>query len=98
MPMFCSVCGAQVQDTAKFCPKCGRAMSSATPAAYAAQPGTSGAAVRGIHYGGFWLRLVAYFLDGLIIGIPTCILIVVIFLGFGGMAWVHSHIPQQGLD
>ncbi len=93
--MFCSVCGAQTQETDKFCPKCGRAMSAASPVAYAAQPGTTGGAYPGVKYGGFWLRLVAYFLDGLIIGIPTMIVIVVIFLGLGGVAYVRSHFPAN---
>lgn len=70
-------------------------MSAASPVAYAAQPGTTGGAYPGVKYGGFWLRLVAYFLDGLIIGIPTMIVIVVIFLGLGGVAYVRSHFPAN---
>jgi uncharacterized RDD family membrane protein YckC len=98
--MFCSVCGAQTQDTDKFCPKCGRVMAAASPVAYAAQPGTSGIVYpavpyAGPRYGGFWLRVVAYFLDGLIIGIPTGIVIVAIFLGLGGVAYVRTHLPTN---
>lgn len=98
--MYCSVCGAQTQDTDKFCPKCGRVMSSASPAAYAAQPGTTGgvyagASYPGARYGGFWLRLVAHLLDGLIIGIPTGIVLIVVFLGLGGVAYVRSHFPTD---
>ncbi len=93
--MYCSMCGAQAQDTDRFCPKCGRAMSAASPAAYAAQPGTGGAGYSGVRYGGFWLRVVAHLLDGFIIGIPFGVLMLVLFMGLGGMAWLHTHIPDN---
>src|SRR5215213_2461239 len=32
MPMFCPNCGAQNADTAKFCEKCGTAVTPAAPA------------------------------------------------------------------
>ena len=93
--MYCSVCGAQVQETAKFCPNCGRGTSPASPAAYAAQPGTGGFLFAGPRYGGFWLRFVAYLLDDLILGIPLAVIMIVLFLGLGGVAWVHAHIPAN---
>jgi uncharacterized RDD family membrane protein YckC len=93
--MYCSVCGTQVLDTDQFCPRCGRVMSAASPAAYAAQPGTVGRPYFGPRYGGFWLRLVAHLLDGLIIGIPTGAIFLAIFFGFGGVAWIHAHIPDN---
>ncbi len=89
--MFCSVCGAQASDTDRFCPKCGRAMSAASPAAYAAQPGTGGAPARGIHYGGFWIRFVAYLVDGLIVSIPTTLIALMVFGTLGGAAAIHFH-------
>jgi uncharacterized RDD family membrane protein YckC len=75
-------------------------MSPASPAAYAAQPGTTGIVYpavpyTGPRYAGFWLRVVAYFLDGLIVGIPIGIVIVVIFLGLGGVAYMRSHLPTN---
>ncbi|HEV3220649.1 MAG TPA: RDD family protein [Candidatus Acidoferrales bacterium] len=89
MPMYCSVCGSQVQDNDRFCPKCGRAMASATPAAYAAQPGTSGVPGRRIHYGGFWIRFVAAFIDGMVLSIPTYVFYLVVLAMFGGAAAFH---------
>lgn len=43
----------------------------------------------GRRYAGFWLRFVAYLVDGLIIGIPTGILIVLFIVIFGGLAALH---------
>jgi uncharacterized RDD family membrane protein YckC len=93
--MFCSVCGAQVQDSDRFCYKCGRVMSAASPAAYAAQPGTVGIQYARPFYAGFWLRLVAHLLDGLILGIPFGAVFLGLFLAFGGVAWFHAHLPSN---
>jgi uncharacterized RDD family membrane protein YckC len=70
-------------------------MSAASPAAYAAQPGTMGIPYARPFYAGFWLRLVAHLLDGLIVGVPMSVIFAVIFFGFGGVAWIHSHIPSH---
>jgi uncharacterized RDD family membrane protein YckC len=71
-------------------------MAAASPAAYAAQPGTTGAPfVRRPHYGGFWIRFVAHFLDGLIIGIPLGGIFLALFFGLGGVAWLRLHIPDN---
>jgi uncharacterized RDD family membrane protein YckC len=95
---FCSSCGSQVDDGTRFCHKCGQPVAAAAPAAYAAQPGTTPQVYAGQvaapyvpaqHYGGFWIRLVAYFVDGLIIGIPMIIIIAIavsVFGAFGGLA------------
>jgi len=48
MPRFCASCGAQMADSATFCPACGKASSSSptvaapAPAPVAAQPATAG--------------------------------------------------------
>ncbi len=89
--MFCSICGAQASDTDRFCPKCGRPMSSASPAAYAAQPGSGGAPLRRIHYGGFWIRFVAFLVDGLIVSVPISLLTFMILAVVGGTTAAHFH-------
>jgi uncharacterized RDD family membrane protein YckC len=89
--MFCSVCGAQAQETDRFCPKCGRAMTAASPAAYAAQPGSGGAPFRPIHYGGFWIRFVASFIDGLILSVPISCLVLILIAIVGGATAAHFH-------
>ena len=57
--MFCSACGSEIAETSRFCPTCGKAVATAT----ATRP-----------YAGFWVRLAAYLIDGLITGIPVGIL------------------------
>jgi uncharacterized RDD family membrane protein YckC len=76
--MFCSSCGSQLNPGSRFCNQCGAPISSAPPAAYAAQPGTthpSGLAAphAGPPYAGFWLRVGAYLIDGVILAIPVLI-------------------------
>jgi uncharacterized RDD family membrane protein YckC len=66
-------------------------MSTASPAAYAAQPGSSGAPLRRIHYGGFWIRFVASLVDGLIVSIPTTCLALILLAIIGGATAAHFH-------
>jgi uncharacterized RDD family membrane protein YckC len=42
------------------------------------------AAVAGRHYGGFWIRFVAKFIDGIILGVAGLILAIPVLLMFGG--------------
>src|SRR5579864_2854779 len=78
---FCHKCGQPVAGSAPLAQT-----PSAPPATYAAQPAAAQvyagqpapayvpAAQR---YGGFWIRVVAYFVDGLIIGIPMIVIVVI---------------------
>ena len=60
--MYCQKCGAQNDDQAAFCDKCGAALQKASPVAAA---GT--AAYPAItQYAGFWRRFAAALIDGLI--------------------------------
>ena len=47
-----------------------------------------------VAYAGFWLRFVASLLDGLILGVPTAILVVIIFLSTGASA-IFKHFPND---
>jgi uncharacterized RDD family membrane protein YckC len=93
--MFCSVCGGEVQSTDRFCPKCGQTVSYAAPAAYAAQPGVSAPPMMAHRYAGFWLRFVAYLIDGLIVGIPSAIIAVVAIIMTGGFAAFAARFPTN---
>ncbi len=70
--MFCPKCGARNKYGAQFCDNCGSALPiGGTPY----QP-TGG--VPGVEYAGFWLRFVAYIIDGIImslISIPILALV-----------------------
>jgi uncharacterized RDD family membrane protein YckC len=97
--MYCSHCGVQIADGSQFCPACGQSTSIARAGAAVAEVAVSApvAAPGGfggtfspgipeprIGYAGFWLRLVALIIDGLIIdvvlGIPFFM-----FLGGAGI-------------
>lgn len=93
--MFCSVCGGEVQTTDRFCPKCGQTVSYAAPAAYAAQPGVAAPPIVAHRYAGFWLRFVAYLIDSLIVGIPTCIIAVIAITMMGGIAAFSARFPDN---
>jgi uncharacterized RDD family membrane protein YckC len=97
--MFCSACGGDLQPNDQFCPKCGQAAAFASPAAYAAQPGVSAPGPVFAHrYAGFWLRVVAYLVDGLILGIPLGGIILIVILAMGGFAAMHGSIPTAEPD
>jgi uncharacterized RDD family membrane protein YckC len=62
--MYCQKCGAQNDDQAAFCDKCGTALqkaSRATATGVAAFPAA-------VQHAGFWKRFAASLIDGLIIG------------------------------
>lgn len=62
--MYCQKCGAQNDDQAAFCDKCGAALQKPQPATAATGTGYPGAT----QYAGFWRRFAAYLIDGLIVG------------------------------
>ncbi len=69
--MYCSKCGAALAGGVAFCPACGQSRSDASPAAAGAPMGIRAAATADfppLRYAGFWLRLVAYIIDGIIVG------------------------------
>ncbi|MBZ5642846.1 MAG: RDD family protein [Acidobacteriia bacterium] len=83
--MFCSRCGQNVSEGNRFCQNCGQEVGVAAPAAQAAPPLPNMGSVSGpLVYGGFWLRFVAYLIDGVILGIPFGLVVMVLFVMFGG--------------
>ena len=82
--MFCQRCGASIEGTPSYCPNCGAPVASATavaaaiPAAggYGGAVATPGATPA---YGGFWRRLAAMFLDGLLLNV-VCFPISMMFM------------------
>ena len=84
--MFCAKCGSAVADGASFCAACGQAVAavSAAPSGtpVAAAPVIS-AARRPVVYAGFWLRLVAYLIDGAVLSAAFCVIILVAIPIFG---------------
>ncbi len=77
--MICSSCGAKVADGTAFCGSCGRpivgfSVGQAAPVVQSADMaiplGAVPRAVGAVVYAGFWLRVVAAIIDGLILGVP----------------------------
>lgn len=75
--MYCSHCGSPLPAGASYCPACGAAVPAVPPRAGASGPAPSGTAAappavaEAVRYGGFWRRLVAFVVDGLITGAIT---------------------------
>ena len=98
---FCQSCGAPVQASSTITPG-----ASASPAFYPAPalPGTAEGAVSphwlptSRTYAGFWLRVVAYLLDRLIVGIVVGALIVPIILLTGIGAALKGFHPDAPPD
>ena len=96
--MYCSKCGSAIAETVSVCPVCGQSQAAAygTIAPPLVQP--TGPAQVTPHwqpapstaYAGFWLRVVAHILDGLIIGLPFVIIVIILVLTSGLGAFVHG--------
>ena len=98
--MHCSSCGAATADGSAFCGSCGRpiigysvAQASAAAPAVGAAPEVAAAATR--TYAGFWLRFVAYVIDGLIVG-AAVIVVAAIAIGFLGTEGIREAIDEMG--
>jgi uncharacterized RDD family membrane protein YckC len=79
----CPSCGFQTDDQARFCQKCGAALSPAAPPAPVPAPVAPVAvpvAYPGVRYGGFWLRFVALIVDHFVLSLLFAPLAIVFVL------------------
>ena len=99
---FCNKCGTLNTVGAQFCSHCG-ASTGPTPASNPASPYPTTAtsyppvaSVTGIGYGGFWIRVVAAIIDGLILRV----VVTPVGMVFGGLglAGMMGGIPHAGLS
>jgi uncharacterized RDD family membrane protein YckC len=88
--VYCSKCGSEISPTTAFCSTCGQAISVLAPAAapslspvdpnqYMAAP-TVPVSYSGVAYAGFWLRFVAFLIDGFVTGILFVALLIPLFM------------------
>jgi uncharacterized RDD family membrane protein YckC len=93
--VFCTKCGSALTADSAFCPSCGTPLSLpalATPGAAAItvppNVGVAGfsAAPGGVIYAGFWLRFVAYLLDGILMLVALCVVFIPLAIMTGAMA------------
>jgi len=81
--VYCSKCGAALAADASFCQSCG------TPAGRSVAPLAGVGAISyatHVNYAGFWLRVGAYLIDWLILGVLMAVLFVPMFFLMGGIA------------
>lgn len=71
--IYCSKCGAQNTSGASFCQRCGASLgpviSPVAAAGAAASPYPGAVPAASSAYGGFWIRFVAFVIDGIIISV-----------------------------
>jgi uncharacterized RDD family membrane protein YckC len=92
--MFCKRCGLRVEEGSRFCQACGQEVGnspsiSPVPA--------SAPVITAVPYAGFWIRFVASLIDGLILGIPFLLVVIVLMFflgGFGLMMHRNAVDPQ----
>jgi uncharacterized RDD family membrane protein YckC len=71
--MFCSRCGLKVEEGVRYCPACGQEIGSrgTLPPIPASAPVPAP-----LRYAGFWLRVVAALIDGVILAIPFFLVVI----------------------
>jgi uncharacterized RDD family membrane protein YckC len=106
---FCNKCGAQNTAGAQFCSRCGAptnadavspaaAQAPFNPApAYAVSASASSypPAAQAVGYGGFWIRVLAALIDGVIVRVVAAP--VALIFGGLGMAGMMTGLPHAGL-
>ncbi|MGB6485231.1 MAG: RDD family protein [Candidatus Acidiferrales bacterium] len=103
--MFCSGCGSAVPEGSSFCPQCGRAAvaaaapSPAPPLRVATPPAnfppaTVSAVIPGLVYAGFWLRLVAYLIDMVILVCAELAFALILIFGTGLIPFIRR-LPEN---
>ncbi len=96
--MYCSKCGSTIAETVTVCPVCGQPQGAGFAAVAPPLLQPTGPAMVTPHwqpapvvtYAGFWLRLVAHLLDGLIIGVPVVIAVFIFLLSTGFGTFLHN--------
>jgi uncharacterized RDD family membrane protein YckC len=105
--VYCSKCGSTIADGSPVCSHCGQAtlpgpvvatnpalVTATSPAPVMVAPGTR-VAVPGVTYAGFWLRVLAYLIDAIILGVLGIPILIgaAMIMGVGGML---AGIPRGG--
>ncbi len=68
---ICAGCGAANEPASQYCFKCGLQLPDKLGGGFA------------IHYGGFWVRLLAIFIDGILLSVVNSIILGVLFASIG---------------
>ena len=90
-PRYCTNCGTPLPEDAVYCPACGAAVRGEAPLP-GEQPTTAFAADATHQLSGWWRRVGAYLIDGVVI-LAVMVPLVAVFIGIalaGGVKHVHS--------
>jgi uncharacterized RDD family membrane protein YckC len=111
--VYCSKCGATTADRAAFCLNCGDAVATVVPrqpvmiasvAAPMAGRVTASpaypvpAAAPRVEYAGFWLRLVAFVIDNLILGLSFFLVVIPLIFLTGFRRFFDEFRPGEALN
>lgn len=101
--MYCHRCGSRVPDGSSFCPSCGASLTTPRPLSSALTSDSQETALHQpdhlwrsavqeilseVEYAGFWRRLAASIIDGLVLTIPG--VVVGFVIGFGETLLLYS--------
>lgn len=93
--MYCSKCGSEISSASTFCASCGQPVTSLAPPLPSLSPVVpappapyvpASVSYGGVQYAGFWLRFVAYLIDGMISMLAFAVLLVPLFVLTGAGA------------
>jgi uncharacterized RDD family membrane protein YckC len=103
--VYCSKCGVVIADGAVFCGTCGQrvsvaAVTSSAPLIVPTQAGVQAyAAAPRVEYAGFWLRFLAFLIDGVVMSLAVVlVLIPLIFLTGLGTLLSRFHPDEEWND
>jgi uncharacterized RDD family membrane protein YckC len=84
--VYCSKCGSEISPTTAFCSTCGQSISVLAPASVPslspvdpnqyAPVAAATVSYSGVAYAGFWLRFVAFIIDGVVSGVLFVVLLI----------------------
>jgi uncharacterized RDD family membrane protein YckC len=101
--MFCTKCGKELLEDAKFCPACGTSVGGAAPAVNVAPVSATvlQPEPKKYRYGGFWIRFLAYIIDQLVIGTVMFVFVMIGLLFSAGsimsiVEMAESNDPDPG--
>jgi uncharacterized RDD family membrane protein YckC len=97
--LYCNKCGTPNSVDAQFCSRCGGALNplpaAQSPAAAAAAGPYAPVRAGAVGYGGFWIRVVAFIIDGIIVRVAAWP--VSMIFGLGGLAGMMGGFPHGAL-
>jgi uncharacterized RDD family membrane protein YckC len=107
--VYCSKCGSEISNATAFCPTCGQAVTVLAAAVASSYPMTiahpspasmvpASASYGGVEYAGFWLRFVAYLIDGFVSGLAFLILLIPLFVLTGAGAALSKIGSGEDID